>query len=153
MSVLNQLLDQAIQHCEPQNDSALAGRLGISRSAVSLWRKGEGIRAAHLTELVKIAHADPQIALQVLAEQSASKDARKVWESLLDRLKAAAVACVVVAALLPQQAHATSADAASLTETSYRHYAKWWQIVSRALRSLFTAGTRGFGHGTPAVLA
>lgn len=99
MSALSDLLNQAAQKCDPANDAALAARLGVSRSAISLWRKGEGIREKHLAALISIAHADPRMAVTVLQEQATTASERSVWGSLAKQLGAAAM--LAIAALLP----------------------------------------------------
>jgi len=112
MSALTDLLNQAVQKCDPNNDAALAARLGVSRSAVSLWRKGEGIREKHLTQLIALVGADPEIAVMVLREQATTHAERAVWGALARRLGAAAAVAVVAlfAANMPGGTHAHVVD-------------------------------------------
>lgn len=104
MSALTDLLDQAVQKCEPANDAALAVRLGVSRSAISLWRKGEGIREKHLTQLISAVGADPEVAVLVLREQATTHAERAVWGALARKLGAAAAVVAVAVIALPLMA-------------------------------------------------
>lgn len=97
MNTLNRVLDHAKQACNLPSDNALAERIGVSRSAVSLWRKGRPITEIHLANLIALAGVDPEMAVKVLAEQATTKAEKAVWGSLLDRLRpVAAVAGLVV---------------------------------------------------------
>lgn len=86
MSNLTNLIDRAVAVCNPSNDSALAARMHVSRSAVSLWRKGGTISEKHLTALIALADVDERTAIEVLAEQAETKPQRAVWNALLRRL-------------------------------------------------------------------
>lgn len=89
MNALNNLLDKALEQCSPSNGEELGRRMGVSRSAVSKWRKGGKIDAEHLTALVTIAKVEPAAALLVLQEQAATRQGRAVWGGLLQRFAAA----------------------------------------------------------------
>ena len=147
MNTLNQLLDRAKDAHKLTSDAAIAENLGVSRSAVSLWRKGGLIAEHHLAALVRLANADARDAVQVMTEQAQTKDSRAVWGALLDRLKAAAVAGIVAVALLPQMGHARPTG--SLNDKPVYTLCE----VLRRLRAALIAYARGFGHGSPAVLA
>ena len=112
MTALNELLNQAVQKCDPSNDAALAARLGVSRSAISLWRKGEGIREKHLTQLIALVGADPEVAVMVLREQATTHAERAVWGALARRLGAAAAVAAVALVVtgMPGVNHAHIAD-------------------------------------------
>jgi hypothetical protein len=91
MTKLTDLIDRAASVCNPSNDSALAARMHVSRSAVSLWRKGGAISEKHLTALIALADVDERTAIEVLAEQAETKPQKAVWNALLQRLGTAAV--------------------------------------------------------------
>lgn len=82
MDTLNNLLDNARNLCSPSTDAALAVKLGVSKSAVSLWRKGGQITEKHLTALIEFAKADARLAVVVLAEQATTKQERSVWGAI-----------------------------------------------------------------------
>lgn len=97
MKAINGLIDQAATKCAPPNDSGLAARMHLSRSAVSLWRKGGAIKEKHLTALIVLADVDEVTALEVLAEQAETKPEKAVWHALLQRVGAttALVLCAI----------------------------------------------------------
>lgn len=135
MTTLNKLLDKAQEVCS--TDMAIAARLGISRSAVSKWRKGGQITPEHLAKLIEIAKADAAMGLMILAEQDAKGAGGRVWSVGAKRLgAAAAVVLVAVVALPALQAHDGSA-LAYLPVMIMRtvHYAKsktgWNRSLSR----------------------
>lgn len=99
MNSLNNLLDKARKVCS--TDMAVAARLGVTRSAVSKWRKGGLITPEHVARLIEIANADPAIAASILAEQDPKGAGGRVWADVAKRLGAAAV--VVLAVALPYQ--------------------------------------------------
>lgn len=99
MSKLTDLIDRAATVCNPSNDSALAKRMHVSRSAVSLWRKGGTISEKHLTALIALADVDERTAVEVLAEQAETKPQKAVWTALLHRLGTASVVLLCVMGL------------------------------------------------------
>lgn len=99
MTTLNKLLDKAQEVCI--TDMAIAARLGISRSAVSKWRKGGQITPEHLAKLIEIARADAAIGLTILAEQDAKGAGGRVWSLGAKQLGAAAAAAIVAVVALP----------------------------------------------------
>lgn len=86
MTALNALLDAAKARCEPANDSEVARRIKVSRSLVSLWRRGEPITEKQLAALVELAGVDAARALAVLSEQAKTPAQRHVWGDLHHRL-------------------------------------------------------------------
>lgn len=109
MTQVNKVIDKAVAMCNPQNDSALAVRMHVSRSAVSLWRKGGAISEKHLTALITLADVDAATAIAVLAEQAETKPQKAVWGELARRLSAtAAIALCVMATTLPGAAKAAA---------------------------------------------
>lgn len=91
MSAINGLLDKALESCSLNSDRALAKRMHVSPSAISLWRKGGQITEKHLTALIALADVDEATAVRVLAEQAETKPQKAVWNALLQRLGTAAV--------------------------------------------------------------
>lgn len=91
MSRINYLIDAAQQACGLSSDNQLAGKMKVSRSAVSVWRKGGKITDEHLAALVELSKADPSEAIKVRAEQASSKAEVRLWNHMLTRLAAAAM--------------------------------------------------------------
>lgn len=143
MPTMNSLLDKAAAMCSPPNDATLAKRIGVSRSAVSLWRKGNPAKDEHLAAVIELAQQDPAIAVQIRKEQAATKAERALWGPLWDRLSpvTSTVAGALLLAVLwaPSPASATTTDPAQTM-----HYAKW---LSRRLRAWLGALNRP--HGAP----
>ncbi|WP_414547065.1 DUF3693 domain-containing protein [Stenotrophomonas forensis] len=100
------LIDRAKAMCSPQTDMALAARVGVTRSAVSVWRKGGKITPDHLERLASIAQLDGEIVMRVMEEQAESPAQRRVWRSVLDRLSAAAAVLVLAIVTMPGVARA-----------------------------------------------
>lgn len=127
MTTLNKLLDKARKVCPRDSDYSLSQELGLSRMAVSRWRHGGNISPAELAKLIAMAQADPAIAVQVMAEQDATPEERRLWAVLWDRLSP--VTTTVAGALLmvglwapsPAQAAAESTD---LNDGRPVHYAQ-----------------------------
>ncbi|MFA4706511.1 DUF3693 domain-containing protein [Xanthomonas perforans] len=86
MTTLIKLIDTAAKVCVPQNDTGLASKLGVTKSAVSLWRHGGKIKDDHLMALIKVAQADPALAVLVRTEGAETADAKKAWGVVWDRL-------------------------------------------------------------------
>lgn len=95
MSRINHLIDAAQQACGLTSDNQLAGKLKVSRSAVSVWRKGGKITDEHLAALVELSKADPSEAIKVRAEQASSKAEIRLWNHMLTRLASAAMLSVM----------------------------------------------------------
>lgn len=135
MELLNKLIDQAAERCNPPNDTGLAKSLRVSKSAVSLWRKGGKITTRHLARLVERAKADPAFALQVLHEQGDEQE-REVWAPLLRRLtSAAAIAialCVVPLGNTQAKTGTYAASSADYILCSLRRRIRYW--LRRKLR-------------------
>lgn len=140
MTKLTSLLNAAAARCEPPNDSALAHAIGVSKSAVSLWRKGGKVSTQHLARLIERAQADPSIAAEVLAEMAEERPERTVWTTVARRLGAAAAVAVVVVALPALTGDADSL-AATLTAAPFMHYAKW--IIAATVTGLAVWSMRG----------
>ncbi|WP_065647128.1 DUF3693 domain-containing protein [Xanthomonas euvesicatoria] len=116
------LLDSAKKMCNPQTDMALAARIGVSRSAVSMWRKGGSITEEHLTALASIAETDGEVVARVLKDQAKTEAQKRVWGQLLDRLSAAAAVVALLVVAVHPGAHETLLVALSpvaITPTFY----------------------------------
>lgn len=140
MNPINGLIDQAAAKCEPANDSALAKRMHVSRSAVSLWRKGGTITEKHLTALIVLADVDEVTAVRVLEAQAETKPQKAVWTALLHRLGATAalLLCAIgFSVATSQNAHAINhlPEAARGAAPVNAYYVKadwgwWWHLVT-----------------------
>lgn len=84
MNTLNNLLDKAREMCG--SDLATASKLRVTRSAVSKWRHGGKIDPAQLARLIALTQQDAALAVQVLAEQDAPPEERRMWGVVWDRL-------------------------------------------------------------------
>ncbi|MFE8347721.1 DUF3693 domain-containing protein [Xylella fastidiosa] len=84
------LLDKAISMCFPANGETLGKKIGVSRSAVSKWRKGGVITEKHAAELAAIAKLNGEIVIKVLEEQAETRAQRQVWQSILNLINATA---------------------------------------------------------------
>lgn len=91
MNTLNKLLDNALLTCSLPSDAQLAARLGVSRSAVSLWRQGASIKEVHLAEVVRLAKGTVEDAVHVLQEQASTKASKDLWSHALSKLAAVAI--------------------------------------------------------------
>lgn len=91
MSRINYLIDAAQQACGLNSDNKLAGRLKVSRSAVSVWRKGGKITDEYLAALIELSKSDPSEAIRVRAEQASSGAEIRLWNQMLTRISAAAM--------------------------------------------------------------
>ena len=96
VNTLNKVLDKARVLCG--SDAGIARRLKVTPSAVSLWRSGGKIKPEHLAVLLDFAQQDPALAVQVMAEQDASPEERRMWGTVWDRLSP--VTSTVAGALL-----------------------------------------------------
>lgn len=124
MNAKNKLLDKAKKMCNPQTDMALAARIGVTRSAVSVWRKGGTITAQHLETLATVAGLDGQAVIEVMLEQASNAEARAVWRPVLDRLSAAVAAVAPTVIILCGTMVYVGADAHSLYIMSRRKLAR-----------------------------
>ena len=76
----------AVKVCNPPNATGLAKKLGVTKAAVSMWRHGGKIKDDHLMALIKVAQADPALAVLVRTEGAETADAKKAWGVVWDRL-------------------------------------------------------------------
>lgn len=91
MRTLEKLLDASLREQSLPSDRQLAKKIGVSPSAVSLWRQGRVIKDEHLAAVLELAKADPSEAIKVRAEQASSKAEIRLWNHMLTRLAAAAM--------------------------------------------------------------
>lgn len=148
MHTLNKLLDKSRELCG--SDSETGKQLGVSRSAVSLWRQGGKITPAHLAKLIHLTQQDPALSVQVMAEQDASPEELAMWRTLWDRLSP--VTTTVAGVLLmvglwapwPAQAmtrvQAEPASSCTLCATLRRRLAAWFAMMGRR---------QGVGYASP----
>lgn len=150
MNTVNKLLDKAREVCV--SDADIGRKLGVTRSAVSVWRKGGTITPAHLARLITLTQQDPAIAVQVLAEQEATPEERQMWGVVWDRLSPVtsmvAGALLAVGLALPYQ----SAQAMT-TQTEPLDPLCIMRSVRRWLRAAWTKAAAWCRHEPPALLA
>lgn len=91
MNTLNKLMDAALQEQQLPSDRQLAKLLGVSASAVSLWRQGGVIKEHHLAALLELSKREPIEALKVLEEQASTKASKSLWHHAVMKLSAAAM--------------------------------------------------------------
>ena len=87
METLNKLLDKSREMCG--SDSETAKRIGVSRSAVSLWRKGGKITPEHLAKLIHLTQQDPVLSVQVMVEKDSSPEEQEMWDTVAQRAPSA----------------------------------------------------------------
>jgi transcriptional regulator with XRE-family HTH domain len=153
MNYSTQLIDAVKLARGLTHDTEVAEAIGVNKTAISQWKNGHGSpmpeeRVLQLCELARIADPAPWLA-GVHADGVKDAQAKKQWESLLDRLRPSVATAMLGVVLLGTFALPPPTNAGSLTETGYRHYAKW----RKKLRRAFAAFAQGFGHGSPALLA
>jgi hypothetical protein len=140
MQTINKLLDSAAKACNAPSDRQLAKKLGVSPSAVSLWRKGDPIKDGHLIEVIELAQADPALLVLVRQETAAAKSEKKAWGALWDRLSPVTtvigVVSLAVGAGMLLQAPETLATAMLIPAWDV-HYEKLGIAVTAALVALY----------------
>lgn len=99
MSAQAELLDKARECCSLPSDNALSGRMGVSRAIVSEWRSGaKTIPDARIAQLCALAKSDGATWLaRIHIERATDAAERKLWASMLDRLRPIAAAVGLVA--------------------------------------------------------
>lgn len=108
MSAVNELLDNVKNRLNLGSDIALAERVGVTRSLISRWRKGDtplsDERIAQICAMAKIDGATWMAMIH--AERATSTTERALWRLILDRVSAAAAVLVLVAVSMPSVARA-----------------------------------------------
>lgn len=81
MNAVNELLDKVKNHLNLGSDLALADRLGVTRSLVSRWRKGETPLAdERIAQICALAKTDgPEWMARIHAEKAQSPAERALW--------------------------------------------------------------------------
>jgi transcriptional regulator with XRE-family HTH domain len=99
MTTQAELLDKVRELCSIPSDNALALRASVSRQIVSEWRNGGknmgDDRIAQLCALAKLDGAE--WVARIHADRATDATERKVWLSMLDRLRPIAAAVGLVA--------------------------------------------------------
>lgn len=148
MNTLNKLLDKSRELCG--SDSETGKRLGVSRSAVSLWRQGEKITPAHLAKLIHLTQQDPALSVQVMAEQDASPEELAMWRTLWDRLSpvTSTVAGVLLIVGLWAPSPALAATMTQAEPESVLYIMRKW-VRRLAMRIARLGRRQGVGHASP----
>jgi transcriptional regulator with XRE-family HTH domain len=120
MNATIKLLDKYREVCSLSSDNACAVRLGVTRSAVSLWRLQKGHPDADSVERMCAATNEPLAKWLPLieAERARSPAARKVWL----RLAQAAASIAVIYAFSRLDVH--SMESLAFAPFAFIHYAK-----------------------------
>lgn len=124
MPSVNELLDTVRERCNITSDNALAERLGVTRALISGWRKARyPIPDQRVAELCALAREDaPSWVARIHAERATSPTERRMWESVLDRLRPAAA--VAGLALIGYLLGDSDAVALAFAPLPAMHYAK-----------------------------
>lgn len=151
------LLDKYKKVCAITSDNACAISLGISRSAVSLWRKGKGHPEADSIERMCKAAGEPIAKWLPLieAERARTPEAKKVWLRMAHI--ASAITLLVAINLHSSNAYASTETGSHNPGTVYimSNYARLLRWLGTALAWLFSInadGTHG-AHSQPPALA
>ncbi|UGB23629.1 DUF3693 domain-containing protein [Stenotrophomonas maltophilia] len=108
MQAVNNLLDTVREKCSIPSDNALSKKIGVTRALVSGWRVGRypvpDERIAQLCDMAKL--DGPTWVARLHVERADSRVERALWNSVLDRLSAAAAVLVLVVAATPGVARA-----------------------------------------------
>ncbi|MFA4228488.1 DUF3693 domain-containing protein [Xanthomonas perforans] len=130
-----------------QSDNAGAIALGVTRAAVSSWKKGKNAEIQFIERMAHDIGDNPETwSALVMAERSNSEDERAAWKRIAQRLAGVALGFfIVLGAALPDQAQASIArDAVHTLQADKQHalYIMRNHLVVR--RGLGCAGS-GFG--------
>lgn len=146
MNTLNNLLDKALKTCGLPSDAQLAAKMGVSRSAVSLWRQGAAIKEAHLAELVKLAKGSVLDAVQVMEEQATTKASKDLWSKALLKLAAVAITLAPMLSIAgenPSESKGCSDYQRPVIVIAIKNVRQW---VMAALRRMFAGNPNTTGH-------
>lgn len=135
---LNELLDACREAAKLTSDNQLAGKLGVSRQAVSNWRHGNNATdALACAAIAKITGFKLATVIGIAGEARAISPSEKaVWRKL-------ATAAVLVLTL----GTAPISDAlASVSGSQAMHYAKWARELARFLVGCFSPNLRKDCH-------
>lgn len=132
MNTQIKLLDKARSMCVPPTDMQLAKKLGVTRSAVSLWRSGNNIKDGHLMALIKLAQADPALAVLVRTE-GADPATKKAWEMVWDRLSPVTTVIgglVLAIGMMPAAARAKPVDIQGLARVDLAYSVYYVRLLA-----------------------
>lgn len=135
MQTINKLLDTAMKACEVPSDRQLAKLIGVSPSAVSLWRSGKQIKDDHLMTVIKLAQADPALAVLVRTEGAESAAEKAGWSVVWDRLSPVTTVIgglVLAIGMMPAGARAKPVDIQGLARVDLAYsvyYVKCWPVL------------------------
>ncbi|WP_414616367.1 DUF3693 domain-containing protein [Stenotrophomonas geniculata] len=119
MKTINKLLDKASEACAVTSDRQLAKKIGVSPSAISLWRSGKQIKDDHLMTVIKLAQADPALAVLVRTEGAESPAEKAGWSLVWDRLSPVTTVIgglVLAVCMMPALARAKPVEIKGLDE-------------------------------------
>lgn len=119
MKTINKLLDKASEACSVTSDRQLAKKIGVSPSAISLWRSGKQIKDDHLMTVIKLAQADPALAVLVRTEGAESPAEKAGWSLVWDRLSPVTTVIgglVLAVCMMPALARAKPVEIKGLDE-------------------------------------
>lgn len=119
MKTINKLLDKASEACSVTSDRQLAKKIGVSPSAISLWRSGKQIKDDHLMTVIKLAQADPALAVLVRTEGAESPAEKAGWSLVWDRLSPVTTVIgglVLAVCMMPALARAKHVEIKGLDE-------------------------------------
>lgn len=130
MKTTIEFLDELEARLGGITDYAVAPFLGITRSAVSRYRKGKDFlgdsTAIRVAELLEI---DPAVVLASVHFERAKKDAEKaVWKEIFEKLGGIAAAVVIGIALWDTAPDASAASAFFVGACNI-HYAKFSTLI------------------------
>jgi transcriptional regulator with XRE-family HTH domain len=108
MSAVNELLDNVKNRLNLGSDIALAERVGVTRSLISRWRKGDTpISDERIAQICAMAKIDGTTWMAMIhAERATSTTERALWRLILDRVSAAAAVVALVCITAPGAAKA-----------------------------------------------
>ncbi|WP_080949314.1 DUF3693 domain-containing protein [Xanthomonas citri] len=145
MNTQNKLIDMAVKVCNPPNATGLAKKLGVTKAAVSMWRHGGKIKDDHLMALIKVAQADPALAVLVRTEGAETADAKKAWGVVWDRLSPVTTVIgglVLAIGMMPATGRTKPLDIQELAQADCAYSVYYVRSLFRFLASLAAALTR-----------
>ncbi|WP_283149427.1 hypothetical protein [Silvimonas soli] len=100
MNSLNEILNEALKAISKDSDRQLAIHMGVTASAVSLWRHGKSTPDMYaLMELQKILQRDArELSAIIEAERAKTEERRGYWEDVKRAFSKSALSIAVVAA-------------------------------------------------------
>ncbi|WP_058569997.1 DUF3693 domain-containing protein [Xylella fastidiosa] len=112
MNTINILLDKAKESCARKSDAAIAEALKVSAQTIMQWRKDERrITDEHLMAAIKLAKADPELAILIRLESAKTEAEKKAWNTLYKRLTATAATLLIGAGITyPKASQADALD-------------------------------------------